>query len=152
VPRWIRFRSPGVKPGQKVGPLGPFRGRLGVQWVVAPLILALVLAVAGWAYLRGAGPGEPWLRVGTLETMAPGTARHVGEGVMVGRLEDGELVAVAGSPHCPLYVEGAAYRDCVDQSYRLDGTPAGEGPPLDLVPVRVDRGAVYVDPTTRIPR
>lgn len=151
MPSRIRFRSPGVKPGQKIGPLGPFRGRLGVQWVVAPLVLALVLAVAGWAYLRWGGLPEPWREVATLETMAPGTARAVG-GVMVGRLRDGQLVAVAGDPACPLQVEGPGYRDCRGRAYALDGTAAGDDPPLDLVPLRVVRGRVYVDPTASIPR
>jgi hypothetical protein len=46
-PRRIRFRPPGVKPWTKIGPLGPFRGRLGVAWVIAPLFLGTALLVAG---------------------------------------------------------------------------------------------------------
>lgn len=53
VARRIRFRPPGVKPGQKIGPLGPFRGRLGIHWVVAPIVLGVVLLVAGWLYFFG---------------------------------------------------------------------------------------------------
>jgi hypothetical protein len=45
--RRIRFRPPGVKPWTKIGPLGPFRGRLGAAWVIAPLILGAILVVAG---------------------------------------------------------------------------------------------------------
>jgi len=54
-PRRIRFRSPGVKPGQRIGPLGPFRGRLGLHWVIAPIVLGVVLLVAGWFLLFGRG-------------------------------------------------------------------------------------------------
>jgi hypothetical protein len=44
--RRIHLRTPGVKPGQKIGPLGPFRGRLGVHWVIASVAVgALILAV-----------------------------------------------------------------------------------------------------------
>jgi hypothetical protein len=43
LPRRIRFRPPGVKPWTRIGPLGPFRGRLGIAWVIAPLILGVFL-------------------------------------------------------------------------------------------------------------
>ena len=49
--RRIRFRPPGVKPWTKIGPLGPFRGRLGVAWVIAPLVLGIALLIAGWVAL-----------------------------------------------------------------------------------------------------
>jgi hypothetical protein len=42
----IRFRPPGVKPWTRVGSLGPVRGRLGLAWVVAPLVLGVVLLLA----------------------------------------------------------------------------------------------------------
>jgi CBS-domain-containing membrane protein len=29
-----------------VGPLGPYRGRLGLAWVIAPLVLGVVLLVS----------------------------------------------------------------------------------------------------------
>jgi hypothetical protein len=51
APRRIRFRPPGVKPWTKIGPLGPFRGRLGLQWVIAPLVLGVLLVLAGWYLL-----------------------------------------------------------------------------------------------------
>jgi hypothetical protein len=44
----LRFRPPGLKPWTKIGTLGPFRGRLGIQWVIAPIVLGIVLVVAGW--------------------------------------------------------------------------------------------------------
>jgi hypothetical protein len=44
--RRLHIRMPGVKPGQKIGPLGPFRGRLGLHWVIASVVVgALILAV-----------------------------------------------------------------------------------------------------------
>jgi hypothetical protein len=48
VPRKrFRFRPPGLKPGTKVGTLGPYRGRLGLAWVLAPLVIAIIIVVAG---------------------------------------------------------------------------------------------------------
>jgi hypothetical protein len=44
----IRFRPPGLKPTTKVGTLGPYRGRLGLAWVIAPLVAGLVIVVAGY--------------------------------------------------------------------------------------------------------
>jgi hypothetical protein len=49
--RKIRFRPPGVKPWTKIGPLGPFRGRLGLAWVIAPLILGVLLLVSAFLLL-----------------------------------------------------------------------------------------------------
>jgi hypothetical protein len=43
----FRFRPPGLKPTTKVGALGPYRGRLGLAWVIAPLVVAIVIVVAG---------------------------------------------------------------------------------------------------------
>ena len=43
----LRFRPPGLKPTTKVGTLGPYRGRLGMAWVIAPLIAAAAILVAG---------------------------------------------------------------------------------------------------------
>lgn len=49
--KWIRFRPPGLKPTTKVGTLGPYRGRLGLAWVIAPVVAGLVIVVAGWIAL-----------------------------------------------------------------------------------------------------
>jgi hypothetical protein len=43
----VQFRPPGLKPTTKVGTLGPYRGRLGLAWVIAPLIAGVVILVAG---------------------------------------------------------------------------------------------------------
>jgi hypothetical protein len=44
----IQIRPPGLKPTTKVGTLGPYRGRLGLVWVVAPLVAGLLILVAGY--------------------------------------------------------------------------------------------------------
>jgi hypothetical protein len=45
--RRVRFRPPGLKPTTKVGTLGPYRGRLGLAWVVAPLVAGVAILAAG---------------------------------------------------------------------------------------------------------
>ncbi len=47
----IRFRPPGLKPTTKVGALGPYRGRLGIAWVVAPIMVGALILVAGYLVL-----------------------------------------------------------------------------------------------------
>jgi hypothetical protein len=49
--RRFHFRPPGLKPTTKVGTLGPYRGRLGVAWVVAPILAGIVIVIAGWIAL-----------------------------------------------------------------------------------------------------
>ena len=46
--RRFHFRPPGLKPTTKVGTLGPYRGRLGLAWVIAPVVAGLIIVVAGW--------------------------------------------------------------------------------------------------------
>jgi hypothetical protein len=50
--RRIRFRPPGLKPTTKIGTLGPYRGRLGVAWVIAPIAAGILIVVAGYFALR----------------------------------------------------------------------------------------------------
>ncbi len=47
----VRFRPPGLKPTTKVGTLGPYRGRLGRAWVIAPIVAGVVIVVAGYLAL-----------------------------------------------------------------------------------------------------
>jgi hypothetical protein len=47
----VQFRPPGLKPTTKVGTLGPYRGRLGLVWVIAPLVAGIVILVAGLVVL-----------------------------------------------------------------------------------------------------
>ena len=49
----VRFRPPGFKPWTKIGRLGPVRSRLGLAWVIAPLVVGVAVLVAGWLLLRG---------------------------------------------------------------------------------------------------
>ena len=44
----FRFRPPGLKPTTKVGTLGPYRGRLGLPWVIAPIVAGVIILVAGY--------------------------------------------------------------------------------------------------------
>ena len=46
-----RFRPPGLKPTTKIGTLGPYRGRLGLAWVVAPIVAGAIILVAGYVAL-----------------------------------------------------------------------------------------------------
>jgi hypothetical protein len=46
--RKITIRPPGLKPTTKVGTLGPYRGRLGLAWVIAPIVVGVVIVVAGY--------------------------------------------------------------------------------------------------------
>jgi hypothetical protein len=47
----VRFRPPGLKPTTKVGTLGPYRGRLGLAWVIAPIVAGVIIVVAGYLAL-----------------------------------------------------------------------------------------------------
>jgi hypothetical protein len=52
VPRKkIQIRPPGLKPTTKVGTLGPYRGRLGLAWVIAAIVAGLVIVIAGYLAL-----------------------------------------------------------------------------------------------------
>ena len=51
--RRFQLRPPGLKPTTKVGTLGPYRGRLGFAWIIAPLIAGVAIIVAGYlAFVR----------------------------------------------------------------------------------------------------
>jgi len=47
----LAIRPPGLKPTTKVGTLGPYRGRLGVAWVIAPFIVGALILLAGYIAL-----------------------------------------------------------------------------------------------------
>jgi hypothetical protein len=47
----VTFRPPGLKPTTKVGTLGPYRGRLGLAWVIAPIFVGALVLVAGYLAL-----------------------------------------------------------------------------------------------------
>lgn len=148
----IRFRSPGVKSGQRIGPLGPFRGRLGLPWVIAPLVLGVILVVAGWLFLRGGEPEPPWRAVGEPSSLTVGEGREALPGVFVGRLADGRVIAVAEEPGCPLDPVPEGYEDCEGDTYTLDGTSVDGEDALDLLPVQVHEGELFVNPEQRLDR
>ena len=149
--RRVRVRPPGVKPWTKIGPLGPFRGRLGLAWVIAPLVLGVVLVVAVWLLLlRHPAPGGTFRPVGPELAFGEGTAHAVGiDGVFVGRT-GGELFAVVADPECSIRTSRGGYVDCHGGNFGLDGE--GDGGRLDLLPLTVYRRVVYVDPAHPIRR
>jgi hypothetical protein len=51
MPKRFRFRPPGLKPTTKIGTLGPYRGRLGLAWVIGSLSVGLLILLAGWLLL-----------------------------------------------------------------------------------------------------
>jgi hypothetical protein len=53
--RRARVRGPWVREGSRIGPLGPFRGRLGLHWVIASVALAAVVLLAGLVVLSRIG-------------------------------------------------------------------------------------------------
>ena len=144
VTRRIHIRPPGVKTGSTVGPFGPFRGRLGIHWVLGSIAVGLVIVLAGtWFMFRE--PPPPFERVEsfTIESVAPGTAREAFAGIFLGRTQDGRAFAVAEPANCPLEVELGEYVDCADRRYGLDGR--GRKDSLSVLPVQIHRGAVYID-------
>jgi hypothetical protein len=147
--RRIHFRPPGVKTGSKIGPLGPFRGTLGIHWVIGSIVVGLLILFAvTWNLFRLGKPEAPFRSVGRLESYPPGTAREVRPGgVFVARTRQGLFHAVAEPVNCPLRVTDQGYLDCLELAYRWDGQSQSKGDPLARVPLQVYRGQVYIDPT-----
>jgi hypothetical protein len=143
--RRIHVRAPGVKTGSKIGPLGPFRGTLGIHWVVAAVAVGLVIVLATtWILFREPGPPFREVEAFTIEEVAPGTAREALPGVYLGVAEDGEPIAVAEPPNCPLEVVDGGYVDCAEKRFSLDGT-GRNGRRLTRLPVQIHQGAIFID-------
>jgi hypothetical protein len=151
--RRVRFRPPGVKPGTRIGPLGPFRGRLGIHWVIAPLVVGALLLIAVWLLLvRGSSPGGAFEPVGPAASFAEGTARQVNlPGIWVGRA-GGRLFAVIQEDGCALQFCRLRYVDCRGATYGLDGAATTGSGGLDLLPLTVTKRTVYVDPAHPVNR
>ncbi|MDQ4005591.1 MAG: hypothetical protein M3135_04720, partial [Actinomycetota bacterium] len=116
--RRVHIRPPGVKTGSTIGPLGPFRGTLGIQWVIGSIAVGLVIVLAGsWFLFRQ--PGGPFERVEsfTVDQVAPGTAREAFAGIFFGVTEDGRSFAVNEPANCPLEVIAGEYIDCAERHY-----------------------------------
>jgi hypothetical protein len=47
----LTLRPPGLKPTTKVGTFGPYRGRLGLAWVIAPVFVGALILLAGYLAL-----------------------------------------------------------------------------------------------------
>ena len=47
----LHLRPPGLKPTTKVGTIGPYRGRLGLAWVIAPIVVGVFIVIAGYLVL-----------------------------------------------------------------------------------------------------
>ncbi|MGH2711339.1 MAG: hypothetical protein ACRDH9_09075 [Actinomycetota bacterium] len=140
----IYVRPPGVKTGSKVGPLGPFRGTLGIQWVIGSVAVGLLLVLAGsWAFLREPQPPFEKVESFTAEEVEVGTAREAFAGIYLGRVSEEALFAVAEPANCPLELIPQGYLDCADRQYGLDGV--GHKGALVRLPVEVHQGAVYID-------
>lgn len=143
--RRIHVRAPGVKTGQRIGPLGPFRGTLGIQWVVGSIAAGLVIVLIGtWFLFRRPGPPFQEVEGIGLEDVPPGTAREVLAGVYLGMTEAGRAVAVAEPPNCPLEIVDGGYLDCARQRFGLDGTGRKDRA-LRVLPIRVHQDVVYID-------
>jgi len=145
--RRVRLRPPGLKPWTRIGTLGPFRGRLGLSWVVAAVVVGVVVLTAGvYALLRPHPPGGSFVPVGAASSFPEGTARAVNvPGAFVGRT-GGQLVAVLQEDGCSLAVDGNRYRDCRGVEYDLNGSGAAGCGSLDLLVVAAYQGTVYIDP------
>jgi hypothetical protein len=147
--RKIHIRPPGVKTGSKIGPLGPFRGTLGIQWIVGSIAVGLVIVlVVTWLLFRA--PGAPFVNVGAIERFPPSTATEVLDNVFLARTEDGEFVAVTSAqPNCPLETMEGGLTDCAGRRFGYDGHPLNEKrSPLPRLPLRVHGGDVFVDPSS----
>jgi hypothetical protein len=134
-----------VKTGSTIGPLGPFRGTLGIQWVVASIAVGMIIVlVISWLLFRE--PGAPFEKVEsfTIDDVEPGTAREAFAGVYLGRTQDGEVFAVAEPPNCPLEIVDGGYLDCAERRYGLDGSGRKDRR-LTSLPVRIRLGAIYID-------
>ena len=47
----LTIRPPGLKPTTKVGTFGPYRARLGLAWVIAPVFVGALILLAGYLAL-----------------------------------------------------------------------------------------------------
>ena len=128
------------------------REPLSVGWSAAALAAALLVAVAGLAFLRAAGrpPGAPWQPLVALDAVPAGRAAASttpGSGLVVVRA--GATVRVFDDPGTPLRwcagsgrLEGGS-----GQVWTLDGRlVGGDGASLRPRPSTVFDGVVYADP------
>lgn len=144
VTRRVHLRAPGVKTGSTIGPLGPFRGTLGIQWVIGAVAVGLVIVLAvTWVLFREPPPPFEKVEAFTYEELEPGAPAEAFAGIYVARTSDDRAMAVAEPLNCPLKLVPDGYVDCADRHYGLDGT--GHKTALQQLPVRLHGGAIYID-------
>ena len=142
--RRVHLRAPGVKTGSTIGPLGPFRGTLGIHWVIGAIAVGLILVLVGsWFFLREPpAPFEPVEDV-TFEQLELGTPIEVLAGVYVARTGEEQAFAIAEPENCALEILPDGYLDCADRKFGLDGV--GHKSSLVRLPIEVHRGTIYID-------
>ena len=129
------------------------REPLGLTWVVASVIAALVLVGVGIAYLVvwTGPPGPPHEQVAPVEAVDPRGAEQFDAGAV-----DVLIVRGGGGVHAFLAPEAPA--TWCQESGRIEATDGqvweisgrlvgGEGSSLQRVPVEAHDGVLYVDPT-----
>ena len=142
--RRVHLRAPGVKTGSTIGPLGPFRGTLGIQWVVGAVAVGLVIVLGvTWLLFREPPPPFQQVEAFAFEQLEPGAPVEAFAGVYVARTGADQALAVAEPENCELEVVDDGYLDCADRRYGLDGI--GHKVSLLQLPVQVHRGAIYID-------
>ncbi len=142
--RRVHLRSPGVKTGSTIGPLGPFRGTLGIHWVIGAIAVGLVLVLMGsWFFLREPPPPFEPVESITFEQLEPGVPTEVFAGVYVAKTAEDRAFAVAEPENCDLEILPDGYVDCADRRYGLDGV--GNKSSLARLPLQIHHGAIYID-------
>ena len=142
--RRVHLRAPGVKTGSTIGPLGPFRGTLGIHWVFGAIAVGLVLVLMGsWFFLREPPPPFELVESTTFEQLEPGTPTEVLAGVYLAKAGEDRAFAIVEPENCDLEILSDGYLDCADRKYGLDGV--GHKSSLMRLPVEIHRGAIYID-------
>jgi hypothetical protein len=142
--RRVHLRAPGVKTGSTVGPLGPFRGTLGIHWVIGAIAVGLVIVlVVTWLLFRE--PPAPFEPVDdlTFEQLEIGTPTEVLAGIYVARTAEDRAFAIAEPANCELEILPDGYLDCADRKFGLDGV--GHKSSLVRLPIEIHRGTIYID-------
>jgi hypothetical protein len=143
----VYLRAPGVKTGSTIGPLGPFRGTLGIQWVIGAVAVGLVIVLGvTWVLFREPPPPFEKVEAFTFSQLTPGAPAEAFAGIYVARTVEDRSFAVAEPLNCPLELVPDGYVDCADRHYGLDGI--GHKVTLLQLPVQVHRGAIYIDMST----
>ena len=139
------------------------REQMGWGWPLAAVAAAVLVAVAGGAYLWFASqpPREPYLPLGSITDVAPDGAATLSPPAAA---TSGEVVPVlvvrGGGGVRGFRIDGRDARWC-DASGRIEGPAAawlpdgrqvfGPDDPLRAVRTQVFDGTVYADPTTPVP-